>query len=412
VSAAPHRVVITGVGLTTPLGTGLEVVADALTTGKSGVVTHPEWSSCDGLVTRLGADVPDLPPDRIPRKLARTMGRVSILATAATEDALKDAGLTEAEVTSGKVGLAYGSTHGSTSAMESFCRPLYKSGGLMGLTASSYLKFMSHTCAANLAQHFSLRGRVIPTCSACTSASQAIGAGYEAVRYGLEDVMVVGGAEEMHVMHAAVFDLMYATSTRKNDRPTESPRPFDADRDGLVVGEGAGTLVLESLERAHARGAKIYAEVLGFGTNCDGTHVTSPSAEGMRGAIDRALADARLSPDAIDYVNAHGTATELGDLAETAATHAVFGPRVPISSTKGATGHTLGACGAIEAIFSLLMMRDGFMAPTRNLEKVDPRCAPLDYVMGAPREARLTTVMTNNFAFGGINTSIILRRVE
>lgn len=398
-------------GITSPLGTGLEGVADALRSGRSGVVLHPEWASCDGLVTRLGADVPDLTPERVPRKAARTMGRVSILATVATQAALDDAGIGEDEVRSGAVGLAYGSTHGSTSAMEVFCRQLYGGGGLKGLAATSYLKFMSHTCAANLAQHFSFRGRVLPTCSACTSASQAIGAGYEAVKYGLQEVMVVGGAEEMHLLHAAVFDLMYATSTRYADRPYATPRPFDAARDGLVVGEGAGTLVLESYERARARGARIHGELLGYGTNCDGTHVTSPSAEGMRGAIERALADARVAPEEVDYLNAHGTATELGDIAESQATHGVFGPDLAISSTKGATGHTLGACGAIEAIFCLVMMRDGFVVPTRNLEEVDPRCARLGYLRGAPREASLRTVMSNNFAFGGINTSLILRRV-
>jgi 3-oxoacyl-[acyl-carrier-protein] synthase II len=385
-------------------------VAEALRSGRSGIVQHPEWASCEGLVTRLGADVPDLSPDAIPRKAARTMGRVSVLATVATQQALDDAGLVAADLHSGRVGLAYGSTHGSTSAMETFCRQLYGGGGLMGLGASAYLKFMSHTCAANLAQHFSFRGRVLPTCSACTSASQAIGAGYEAVRYGLQDIMVCGGAEEMHLLHAAVFDLMYATSTRYSDRPHETPRPFDVARDGLVVGEGAGTLVLETLEGARARGARIHGEVLGYGTNCDGTHVTSPSAEGMRGAIERALADARLAPSEVDYVNAHGTATELGDIAESHATHGVFGPDIAISSTKGATGHTLGACGAIEAIFCLVMLRDGFLVPTRNLTEVDPRCAPLDYVR-ALRETRPTTIMSNNFAFGGINTSLVLKRV-
>lgn len=408
--SGPRRVVVTGVGVTSPLGTGLEVVAAALRAGTTGVRVHPEWAACEGLATRLGADVSDLPAERIPRKAARSMGRVSLLAAVATQEAVAQAGLDPDLLGSGRVGLAYGSTHGSTSAQEAFNQHLARS-GIKGLTISSYLKFMSHTCAANLALQLGVRGRVVSTCSACTSASQAIGAGYEAVRHGLQDVMIVGGAEELHLLHAATFDLMFATSTRRNDRPDETPRPFDQDRDGLVVGEGAGTLVLETLEGARARGAPIHAEVIGYGTNCDGTHVTSPSPEGMRGAIERALADANVSPEVVDYINAHGTATELGDLAESQATSAVFGARTPFSSTKGATGHTLGACGAIEAALCLVMMRDGFVAPTRNLERVDPRCAPLDHVMGAPREARLDVVMTNNFAFGGINTSLLLRRV-
>jgi 3-oxoacyl-[acyl-carrier-protein] synthase II len=289
---------------------------------------------------------------------------------------------------------------------------LFTTGGLTSLSGSSYLKLMSHTCIANLAQCFEIRGRIIPTVSACVSASQGIGYGYEAIRDGYQDVMLCGGAEELHVLHAGVFDIMFATSTRYNDRPSESPRPFDKDRDGLVVGEGAGTLVLEELEHAKLRGATIHAEILGYGTNCDGTHVTSPSAEGMAGAMRLALADAQLSPERIDYVNAHGTATELGDIAESQATLEVLGDRVAFSSTKGFTGHTLGACGALEAIFAIAMMRDRFIAPSRNLEALDPRCAKLDYVMREPRSAAPAVVMSNNFAFGGINTSLILKRFD
>ncbi len=223
--------------------------------------------------------------------------------------------------------------------------------------------------------------------------------------------MICGGAEELHFVHAGVFDVMYVTSTRYNDRPAESPRPFDADRDGLVVGEGAGTLVLESLAHARARGARIHAEVLGYGTSSDGTHVTAPSVDGMIDAMGLALRDAGLGADRIGYVNAHATATRIGDVCESRATHAVLGERVPISSTKGFTGHTLGACGAIEAAFCIAMMRDGFLAPSRNLERVDPECAPLDYIVGAPRRERVEVTMTNNFAFGGINTSLVLGKV-
>jgi 3-oxoacyl-[acyl-carrier-protein] synthase II len=231
------------------------------------------------------------------------------------------------------------------------------------------------------------------------------------VKFGQQDVMICGGAEELHFTHAGVFDIMFATSRGFNATPDLTPRPFDAKRDGLVVGEGAGTVVLESYERAKARGAHIYGEIVGYGTNCDGKHVTNPSAEGMAGAMRRALADAETSADAIEYVNAHGTATELGDIAETTATHEVLGDRVPISSTKSFTGHTLGACGALEVAFSLAMMRDGFLAPTRNLDEVDPKCAPLNYLRGEARSAKVDTIMSNNFAFGGMNTSLILRRV-
>jgi 3-oxoacyl-[acyl-carrier-protein] synthase II len=231
------------------------------------------------------------------------------------------------------------------------------------------------------------------------------------VRYGLQDVMLCGGSEEMHLTHAGVFDIMYAASRKYNDTPELTPRPFDAQRDGVVVGEGAATLVLEPLDRARARGATIYAEVIGYGTNCDGIHLTNPSYQGMGNCMRQALDSAALPAEEIDYVNAHGTATELGDIAESRATFEVLGEDVPVSTQKSYTGHTLGACGAIESICALAMMRGNYVAPNRNLDEVDPRCAPLAYVRGEPLMRQLDTIMNNNFAFGGINTSLIYRRV-
>jgi 3-oxoacyl-[acyl-carrier-protein] synthase II len=405
-------VVITGIGLATPIGSSLDLVSDALRAGRHGIVTMPEWEKVGQLQTRLAGAVRDVDlTRRWPRKKVRTMGRVALLATHATEQAAADAGLDEATLGSGRTGLAYGSTHGSSHELEQFCRTLFATESLQGLASSAYLKFMSHTTAANLALFFGVRGRVISTCAACVSASQAIGQGYELVRSGIQDVMICGGAEELHFVHAGVFDVMYATSTRYNDRPGESPRPFDAARDGMVVGEGAGTVVLESLARARARGARIHAEILGWGTNCDGAHVTSPSVEGMADCMRLALEDARVRPGEVGYVNAHATATTVGDVAESVATEQVLGREVPIASTKGYTGHTLGACGAIELAFCVAGMRDGFLAPNRNLRDVDPECAKLSYVTGEARAARTDVVMTNNFAFGGINTSIVIGRV-
>jgi 3-oxoacyl-[acyl-carrier-protein] synthase II len=409
--AGRRRVVVTGIGLATPIGNDLPSVSLALRTDRHGIRTKPEWAEIRDLDTRLAAEVLDVDLTGYPRKKSRTMGRVSLLATFATEQAVSQAGLDEETLSSGRVGLAYGSTHGSSSELEGWCRTLFKNGGMTGLASTTYLKFMSHTCAANLALYYGIRGRVVTTCSACASASQAIGYGSEMVRSGLADVMVCGGAEEMHFTHAGVFGIMFATSRAYNDRPGESPRPFDAKRDGLVIGEGAGTFVVESYERARARGAQILAEILGYGTNCDGTHVTSPSVTGMADAMRLALADAGLSADRIQYVNAHATATEVGDIAESKAMLEVLGDRVPVSSTKGFTAHTLGACGAIEAAFCVAMMNEGWLAPNRTLYDVDPRCAPLDYIGRVPREARTSIVMTNNFAFGGINTSLILGRV-
>lgn len=405
------RVVVTGLGLATPIGHTLEEVSASLQNNRSGIVRRSDWDSVGSLGTRLAAEVKGLDLTGHPRKKIRTMGRVSLLANFATNRAIEDSGLDKTLISSGNVGLAYGSTHGSTSALEKFCESLFKSNDLKSLGGSAYLKFMSHTCAANLAQFYQIRGRVLSICSACVSASQAIGAGYELLKQGIHDVMICGGAEELHYMHVGVFDILYATSTHYNDQPDLSPRPFDAKRDGLVVGEGAGTLVLETLERASKRGAKIYGEIIGYGTNCDGTHVTRPSAPGMAGAMRLALEDAGLSPDDVQYINAHGTGTEAGDIAESRATSEVFGPGIAISSTKGHTAHTLGGCGAIELAIGMVLLRDRFAPPTRNLDAVDPRCAPLDYIRGEPRPMKPDVIMSNNFAFGGINTSLIIRRV-
>ena len=407
-----RRVVVTGIGLTSPLGNDLPTAVAALREGRHGIVTMPEWGEIQGLSTRLAGVAKDVPFDGYPRKKTRSMGRVALLATYATERALADAGIDPDLSSRPEVGLAYGSTHGSSAAQEEFCRTLFARNGMRGIPSTSYLKFMSNTCVVNLANFFGIKGRVISTCSACTSASNAIGYGFEAIRAGQLDVMICGGAEEMHFTHAVVFDILYATSRHFNDRPGEASRPFDEQRDGLVVAEGAATLVLEEEGRARRRGAHIHGEVIGFGTSCDGQHVTQPSADGMATAMKNALADARVAPDEVDYINAHATATDIGDITESQATLAVFGDRVPISSTKGHTGHTLGACGGLESAFCLAMMNGGFLVPTKNLEQPDPRCAPLRYLRNETVDAKnLNIVMNNNFAFGGINTSLLFRRV-
>jgi len=331
------------------------------------------------------------------------------MATAVTERALADAGLLGDErIQDGRMGVSYGSSAGSPDAIADFGYMLLE-GDASGINANSYLKMMSHTAAVNIGVFFQLKGRVIPTSSACTSGSMGIGYAYEAIKYGKQKLMVAGGAEELCPSEAAVFDTLFATSTR-NDAPHTSPRPFDRDRDGLVIGEGAGTLILEELEHAQARGARIYAELIGFGTNSDGAHVTQPQSETMKIAMRMALEDAALSPDAIGYISAHGTATERGDIAESHATHTLFGNNTPISAFKSFTGHTLGACGALEAWTSIKMMHDGWFHGTANLDNIDPNCAPLDYLTGTGREFSTNVIMSNNFAFGGINTSLIFKR--
>ncbi len=405
-----NRVAVTGVGLMSPIGASLAEVEEALLTGRHGIRKMPEWDKHPEMITRLGAPI-DRELGKWPRKVTRTMGRVAKLSTYASEQAIESAGLSEDTLQHPRTGLAYGSTHGSTAAWEKFALHLAEPEALLRLGSNAYLKFATHTCAANLAVHFGIRGRVLTTCAACVSASQAIGFGYEAIRYGKQDVMICGGAEEMHYITTGVFDILQATSTKFNHDPDASPRPFDAQRDGLVVGEGAGTLVLENYERAVARGAEIYGEIVGFGTTCDGTHITSPSPEGMESAMRLALEDAELNADAIDYVNAHATATHVGDRSEAIATAAVFGAHVPVSSTKGFTGHTLGACGAIEAAFCLSMLRRGYLAPSRGFSTLDPEFPALQ-IVDTVRDASPKTVMSNNFAFGGINTSLLFRSVS
>ena len=407
-----RRVVVTGMGGLTALGNDWATIRGRFARGETAIRTMPEWNRFHGVNTRLAAPVPSFSlDDRWPRKKTRTMGPVARMAVFATEAALADAGLLgQAVLRSGRTGVAYGSSFGSPGPVIAFAE-LMTNGQSRGLNATSYIQMMSHTAAVKIGLFFNITGRVIPTSSACTSGSQAIGYATEAIRWGKAEVMVAGGADELDVTEAAVFDTLYATSTR-NDTPHLTPRPFDRDRDGLVIGEGAATVVLEDYEHARARGARIYAEVVGFGTNADGNHVTQPQSETMQTALRLALEDAGLPPEAVGFVNGHGTATQWGDIAESQATAAVFGPRMPIHSLKSFFGHSLGACGAIEAWLGIEMMNEGWFCPTVNLDTVDAACAELDYLMGSPRRLEIEYLMSNNFAFGGINTSLIFRRMD
>lgn len=402
------RVVITGMGGITPLGHDWSQIDARLREGRNAVRRMPEWDFFDSLNSRLGCPVDDFQLPDWPRKHLRSMGRVAQLAVAASERALRDAGLRDdPSISDGRMGVAYGSSGGSIEPVRVMGRML-ETGSMQGVTATSYVQMMAHTTAVNVGMFFGLKGRILPTSSACTSGSQAIGYGFETIQAGKQKLMLCGGAEELSGPGVAVFDTLFATSTR-NDEANLTPRPFDRTRDGLVVGEGAATLVLEEYEHARARGARIYAEVIGFGCNSDGNHITQPTSETMATAMQMALQDAQLSPEAIGYVSAHGTATDRGDIAESHATSNVLGGRIPISSMKSYVGHTLGACGALESWWAIEMMRNGWFAPTINLNEPDPACAELDYIMGAGRTMRTEHVMNNNFAFGGINTSLIFK---
>ncbi|EIC30700.1 beta-ketoacyl-ACP synthase [Methylomicrobium album] len=403
------RVVVTGMAGLSPLGNDWRTVSERLKTQATGIRAMPEWDKYQGLNTRLAGPVDFARPAHYSRKQTRSMGKVALMAAYATELALQDAGLIDDPVLkSGRMGVAYGSCSGSFDAIADFGNMLLNH-RTDGLNATSYIRMMSHTAAVNIGLFFGINGRVYTTSSACTSGSQGIGYAYEAIKYGRQTLMAAGGADELSASQAAVFDTLYATSL-KNDAPETTPRPFDLHRDGLVIGEGAGTLILEELEHARSRGAAIHAEVVGYGTNSDGLHVTQPDSRSMQVAMRLALDDAGLPPGAIGYISAHGTATQHGDVAESHATRAIFGAHTPISAMKSYTGHTLGACGALEAWTAIRMMRGGWFHPTANLETIDPDCAELDYIVGAVRRLDCGYVMSNNFAFGGINTSLIFKR--
>ncbi|EPP5339170.1 beta-ketoacyl-ACP synthase [Vibrio alginolyticus] len=405
-----RRVVVTGMSGVTAFGNDWQSVEPKLRDCQNATQYMPSYEQYDGLNTKLAAPILDFElPKHYKRKQVRGMGRVSKLATVATENALSQAGLIGNDVlTNGQTGIAYGSSTGSTDAIGAFGVMLNEK-TTKAITATTYVQMMPHTTAVNVGLFFGLKGRVIPTSSACTSGSQAIGYAYEAIKHGYQTVMVAGGAEELCPTESAVFDTLFATSL-KNEDPKSTPRPYDSDRDGLVIGEGAGTLVLEEYEHAVARGAKIYAEIIGFASNCDAAHVTQPQMETMQICMEMALQNAGIPSEKIDYVSAHGTATDRGDIAESNATANALG-KVPISSLKSYFGHTLGACGAIEAWLGLEMMYTGWFNPTLNLENLDEQCGDLDYIAGQGRELDVKYLMSNNFAFGGINTSIIFKKM-
>ncbi|WP_257812464.1 beta-ketoacyl-ACP synthase [Aggregatibacter actinomycetemcomitans] len=409
------RVVITGIGAVTAFGKTWQEIKTAFQRKQNAVQAKADWAErYPELEARLGAEIHGYqPPPHWNRKQLRSLGRVSQFAVEAAERALANADLLDengdilAYLKDGRMGVACGSSTGSTNDIKDAAE-LLMTGKSDGFNANTYVRMMPHTTTANIGIFFGLTGRIIPTSSACSSGSQGIGYAYESIKYGLIPMMLAGGAEEFCPSEVYVFDSLYAASRNVNN-PSKTPRPYDNDRDGLVIGEGAGIFVLEELEHALARGANIIAEVVGYGANSDGAHVTRPQKDTMQRCMELALKDAHLSAQKIGYVNGHGTATEQGDIAETLATEAVFG-KVPLSSQKSYLGHTLGACGALESWFSIEMMRDGWFAPTINLDNIDERCGKLDYIQGDGRHIETDYVMNNNFAFGGVNTSLIFKR--
>jgi 3-oxoacyl-[acyl-carrier-protein] synthase II len=409
-----QRVFITGIGSVSPFGLGVGPLWDGLTAGRSAVVDMSgSWKvRINDLDCLVGAPVPGgVIEDTVPRKIRKTMGRSAILSYLSVREAIETAGLEPDRVSNNRTGIVFSSTSGSAGALHDFFDEYFKSGGKRNIPSSMFFQIMSHTNAANIAQAYNITGRVISPNAACSSSSQAVGLGYETIKYGLQDIMFCGGADELHFTTTAVFDIVQAASIRYNDTPDRTPRPFDADRDGTVCGEGAGCLVLESEKSALARGAVILGEVTGFSTVSSGSHIATPDAQSIVDCMKGALDCAGIGPDGIDYVNAHATGTQIGDASEAEALLKLFGSRVPVSSFKGHIGHTLGASGAIELIACLKMFETGTIIPNRNFLKTEKEFRELNVLTGI-REQNIKTILKNSSAFGGINTALIIRRKD
>lgn len=406
-----RRVVITGCSAITPIGYGKQPIVDSLLQGRSGIRPLRD----DGLLTehihsRVFGTV-DYPIDyQFKRAHRKTMGPVACYACQVAKDVLETSGLSEEFITSGRLGVAFGSTHGSPTVQ----REIYKTffgdlaNRLSSIGAVDYLRSMVHTTAVNITRMFGITGRVIASSTACTTSSQAIGFGYETIKFGLQDAMICGGADEYDTTTVAVFDNLLACSVAYNDRPQRTPRPFDAARDGLVVGEGGGAVLLEEYEAARRRGAPILGEVIGFACNNNGGDLILPNLDGITATLRLALDSAGIGPEQVDLISAHATATKMGDVVEAQAIAAVYGDRPWVTGLKSYMGHTMGTCGVIELALLLYMMEQGFIAPTLNLENVDPRCAMIRHVRRL-EEQPVRIAALQNFAFGGVNTCLIIR---
>ncbi len=406
-----RRVVITACSAITPIGYGKDAIIDSLRQGRSGVCPLRD----DGLLSkhihsRVFGTV-DYPIEYgFKRHYRKTMGPVAYYACQVAKDVLESAGLSQEFISSGRLGVAFGSTHGSPTVQREIYKTFFSEleTKFSSIGAVDYLRSMVHTTAVNISRMFAITGRIIASSTACTTSSQSIGYGYESIKYGMQDAMLCGGADEYDTTTVAVFDNLLACSVGYNDRPNCTPRPFDASRDGLVVGEGGGAVMLEEYEFAKRRGADILGEIIGFACNNNGGDMILPNLDGITATLRLALADAQITPDDVDFISAHATATKMGDVIEAQAIAAVYGQGPLVTGLKSYMGHTMGTCGVIETILTLYMMEQGFIAPTLNLENVDERCSML-------RHTRQLTELTpriaaiQNFAFGGVNTCLLVR---
>jgi 3-oxoacyl-[acyl-carrier-protein] synthase II len=408
-----RRVVITACSAITPIGHGKAEIIRHLAEGVSGV---KKLKTDDLLSKHIHSGVfgtVDYAIDYdFKRQHRKTMGPVSYYACQVAKEVLENSGLDNEFITSGKLGVAFGSTHGSPTVQ----REIYKSffsdsrSSFSSIGAVDYLKSMVHTTAVNITKMFGITGRVISSSTACTTSSQSIGFGYEMVKYGMQDAMLCGGADEYDTTTVAVFDNLLACSTEFNETPHLTPRPFDEKRDGLVVGEGAGAVLLEEYESAKKRGATLLAEIIGFSCTNNGGDLILPNMDGITQTIKLGLKDAAISADSVDFVSAHATATKMGDAIEAQAAGKVYGDSPVVAGLKSYMGHTMGSCGAIETIITIYLMEEGFIAPTLNLDKIDERCAMIKHAQNLI-ETDIRTAAIQNFAFGGVNTCLIIRKI-
>jgi 3-oxoacyl-[acyl-carrier-protein] synthase II len=409
-----RRVVITACSAITPIGRTKEEILRNLTRGTSGVKVLREDEVLSPYIHSKVFGTVDYPITYdFKRQHRKTMGPVAYYACQVAKEVLASAGLDEAFVTGGRLGVAFGSTHGSPTVQRQIYKTFFSGSrtGYASIGAVDYLKSMVHTTAVNITKMFGITGRVISSSTACTTSSQSIGYGYEMVKYGMQDAMLCGGADEYDTTTVAVFDNLLACSTAFNDTPQLTPRPFDAKRDGLVVGEGAGAVLLEEYEQARKRGASILAEVIGFSCNNNGGDLILPNLGGITETIRLGLKDAKISADDMDYISAHATGTKMGDVIEAQAIHNVYGGRPAVTGLKSYMGHTMGSCGAIETIIMTYLLAAGFVVPTLNLGEIDERCAMINHVT-ALRASPLRIAAVQNFAFGGVNTSLIIKKWE
>jgi len=404
-----RRVVVTGMGIVSPIGDDVAQVTQSLKDGRSGIVFCEEYAERGFRSHVHGAPTIEL-DDKIDRKLRRFMGDGAAYAYVAMQEAINDAGLSEADVTSERTGLVMGSGGPSTSA-QILAVDTAREKGPKRVGPYAVPKAMCSTVSANLSTAFHMRGLSYSISSACATSTHCVGNGAELIQWGKQDIVLAGGGEELDWTLSVLFDAMGALSSKYNDNPSKASRPFDVDRDGFVIAGGAGVVVLEELEHAKARGAKIYGEVVGYGATSDGVDMVAPSGEGARRCME--LATAGLGNTKVDYINAHGTSTPVGDMVELRSIQEVFGAHKPkISSTKSLTGHSQGATGVHEVIYSLIMLENDFIAASANVENLDPSAGDADIVRTRIDNANLNCVLSNSFGFGGTNATLAFKRLE